>query len=110
MADETPEEGVYLRVEWRFPEGMATRWTNNFVVQTQGDDFVLSFFEIRPPLVLGSLEEQREQLAALSTVQAEGVARVVMSAQKMQELIQLLQGQFERYEARRAEENGNGVA
>src|SRR5690349_16522991 len=97
MSEETQEPGTTsVPIKWHVPEDITPRYATNFVVQFTGHEFVLSFFETRPPIVLGSPEEQREQLENLGSVRANCVAQIVVSPTRMIELVKLLNQQLER--------------
>ena len=91
MSEETQEPNVTaVPIAWHVPDDMIPKYATNFVVQFTGHEFVLSFFETRPPIVLGSPEEQREQLEKLGSVRANCVAQIVLSPTRMVEFIGLL--------------------
>jgi hypothetical protein len=60
-------------------------------IQDTGQELVLTFFEVHPPLLTGTPEEQQAQFADIQSVQAEPVARVTLTYARAQELIDLLQ-------------------
>lgn len=86
--------GEDLRIEYIFPEDQRAIFSNYATVQREGLDFHLSFFEIRPPLILGSEKERKEQLGKLKSVQAHSVARIVISAKRAEGLIHALSDQL----------------
>ena len=92
--------GVMLPIEWQLPEGIVSRYANNIVVQQTEHEFILSFFEIQPPLLLGSPEEQAAKLEALGAVRAECVARIIISPSRIQSFIEVLQRNYENFGAR----------
>lgn len=73
-----------LTIEWKTPDSIFSRYATNIVVQKTEHEFVLSFFELHPPLILGELPPD------MDTVPAECVARIIVSAQKMPEFIAVL--------------------
>lgn len=99
-------KGVMLPIEWQHPEGIVSRYANNIVVQHTEHEFILSFFELKPPLLAGSPEEQAAKLEALGAVQAECVARIIISPSRIQDLIEVLQRNYENYSARVRREEG----
>lgn len=103
---EKETNGVMLPIEWQLPEGTISRYANNIVVQHTEHEFILSFFEIQPPLLLGSPEEQAAKLVALGAVRAECVARIIMSPSRIQSFIEVLQRNYENYSARTQREEG----
>jgi hypothetical protein len=58
------EGGITLSVDWHFPEGLLSRYANNVIVQAGQYDFVISFFEMQLPALLGPPEENIAKLKA----------------------------------------------
>lgn len=100
MADnEQQEEQIYrLPIEWHYPEGFQSVYATNFVVQHTDHEFYLSFSDFPPPMVLGTDADKREQLEHLESVQASAVARIVVTRERMPELIELLQDNLRKYQ------------
>lgn len=69
-----------LKVRWSVPLDLTTRHASQFIVQRQGDELFLSGFEVRGPILVGSVEEKSEQLARTEFVDAICTARIVMSS------------------------------
>lgn len=92
-----PEEPRRVSIVWNVPSDVAPRYATNFVVQASDNEFRLYFFDIKPPMTIGTPEEQRQQLDQLQSVTAECVASLVVAPARMGELVTLLQGYFERY-------------
>jgi hypothetical protein len=84
MADEISKE---LPIEWHIPDGMTGRHATNIVVQYVEGEYVVSFFELVPPIVLGEPEERLKQIEQLTSVRAQCVARIVVPAHKMEGFI-----------------------
>ncbi len=80
-------EPVELPIAWHVSERVITRYTNNIVVQNTGNEFVVSFFEIRPPIILG---DSTEEMKKLDSIGAECVARIVISSERMRDFIEIL--------------------
>jgi hypothetical protein len=80
-----------LRIEWEVPPGMPAAYANNLVVQHAPTEFVLSFFQIIVPIIVGEPEEVAQRLQAIGTVRPECVARVVVPKEKMKEFVTLMQ-------------------
>ena len=90
----TVDRGKPVRIEFSFPEGQTATFSNYATVQNEGHEIYLSFFEIRPPLILGDEENKKKQLEELESVNAKCVSRIVMSTGRIPGLIQALQGQL----------------
>jgi hypothetical protein len=84
VADPVPEpdnqaqEDVQIPLRFNIPSGMTSRYAHHMLVQPGEHEVTLSFFEIFPPLLLGSPEEQKEILKK-EGVKAECVARVTIA-------------------------------
>ncbi len=96
-------EGIYVPIEWHVPEDLISRYANNIVVQHTEDEFIISFFEARPPLLLGPSEEIKAKLEQIKSIRAECVARIIVAAEKMPSVIEALQGNLDKYLARKSE-------
>lgn len=91
----TVEGGV--PIEWYDGGGIITRYVTNMVVQGSRDEFILGFYEIKRPIILGTPEEQLEQLKTLSAVRANCVARIVVTPRKLKEFLELLNDNYQQY-------------
>jgi hypothetical protein len=97
MADEVSGGNFELPIEWYIPDDLVSQYATNIVVQQTPHEFIISFFESYPPIVLGSPEEQREKLKSIPSVRATCVARVVVAAERMPEIVKLLRETLARY-------------
>ena len=96
-----PEERLekVLPIEWSYPPGLKSHFVTNIVVQHQEDHFVMAFFEVWSPPILGdSDEEKKRELAKLEKVDAVCVARVVVTPKKMREFVATLTKNLALYE------------
>jgi hypothetical protein len=84
MAEETPKPRQ-VPIEWRIPDYIVSRYATNMVVQKAEHEYIISFFELQPPIIL---EETANQLASMP---ADCVARIVVSASKYPEFVAVLQ-------------------
>jgi hypothetical protein len=97
MTQEPEDRAVMqLPIHWLIPENISSRYANNIVIQHTEDEFVLSFFEIHPPLMLGLSEEVSEEQLP-DAVEAECVARIIVSRNKIESFIEALETNFARY-------------
>lgn len=63
-------------------------FANHVLIQHNAcGEFFLSFFEMPPPIVIGTEEEKKKQLAEISQQDAHCVARVVIAKERMSGLI-----------------------
>jgi hypothetical protein len=82
-----------------YPEDLKSHFVSNIVVQHQPDVFILSFFEVWPPAILGETEEEKQQaIESIEYVEAECVARLVVTPQKMREFLDTISENLRNYE------------
>ena len=79
-------------------------FANLMVVQHQDREFILTFGQYSPPLVLGSGEKALEQIKNLPYVPIKVVARIGMTAERLKEVIQVLQENYNTFQERGGEE------
>lgn len=100
--------GAYeLPIEWHVPENAVSRYATNLTVQHTDHEFIISFFEIDPPLLVGSAEENAKKLKELEAVRAELIARIIVAPGRMPEFIRVLQENLARYLAKDTKEAEN---
>lgn len=97
------EQGVEIPIEWDYSEN-TSRYATNLIVQHTEHEFILSFFEIKPPILLGSPEEQAQKALEIKSIKAKCVARVVISAGRMPDFLRVLQDNLNKYQARSDQE------
>ena len=92
--------GRKVRIERVYPENLSSHFVSNLVVQHQPDYFTLSFFEVWPPPILGDTdEEKRAALDALDYVEANCVARLVVTPDTMREFVRIMSENLGNFEA-----------
>jgi hypothetical protein len=101
---EQESEGIYVPIEWHMPEDLISRYANNIVVQFEQHEFIVCFFEVRPPILIGSSEEIKAKLEQTESVRAECVARIIVAADRMPSFIKALQDNLDRYLATKESE------
>lgn len=69
--------------------------SNLQVVQHVQHEFVITFAQFSPPLVLGTPQEQREQVEAKPYLPVKTVARIAMAPERMLDLIKVLQENYD---------------
>jgi hypothetical protein len=66
-----------------------TVFADDIVIQHLPGHFIVSFYQLMPPIIVGeTLEERQQSLAGLSDVEAQCVARIVLTPEGMQQLMQ----------------------
>jgi len=91
-------DSARIPLKFEVPDSIISRYATNFVAQHTPNEFVLSFYEVCPPVLLGSSEENRQQLEEMGYIAASCVARLILSPSGMRELIGVLEANLERYE------------
>ena len=94
-------------VVWHIADDMRALYATHVVAQQAENETYLLFFQAQPPIIIGDDLQKREQLNALPAVKAECVAKIVMSPNKLPEVIQLLQGILDRSRASSQTPEGN---
>jgi hypothetical protein len=97
---EVGEVAVELPIEWHTGPEIISRYANQAVVMSAPNECHVSFFEIRPPHVTGPPEEMQKQAAALKSIRAECVARIVMPHDLLARMAQSFKEILERKQKR----------
>ncbi len=74
------------------PIGLSSRYAHHLVTQTSENEVALFFFEILPPFLTGTREEQKEILK--KGVRADCVARVTISRLRFPEFVKAMVSQL----------------
>lgn len=87
-----------VKINYHFPEDLNTYFVENIIAQHQPGFFILSFFETFLPPIVGETPEDREKaLEKLKEVDAKCVARLVVTPEKMNDIIEVLIENFDAY-------------
>lgn len=79
---------VFL-IEREFPADQVPIYANHFVVQHDGPECYLMFFQIQPPVAVGKRKVTAK--AKTTSVKAKCVTRIVMSADRIPDVIRAMQ-------------------
>ena len=90
---------VQIPIEWYIPDDIKRRYASNIVVQHDKHEFIIMFFDVQKPILLGPQEDVRSQLARMESIRAECVARIIVAPERMPSFIKALQDNFDRYQA-----------
>jgi hypothetical protein len=96
-----PDEGIAVPIVLAGFEDLPVLMANHFIIQHEVDQFILAVGQLVPPPLIGTEEEQREQALQLTSVSVKIVARLAMTRTRVEELIGILQGNLQRYDARK---------
>jgi Protein of unknown function (DUF3467) len=102
--EQRESEGITLSVDWHFPEGLQSRYANNMLVQTGQQEFVISFFEMQLPTLLGSPEENQAKLKEMGTIKAECVSKIIVSPEVVQGFIDALQTELDKFSSQKSKQ------
>ncbi len=83
-------ESVTLNIDFQQPPGVPTRFATHVVIQMTGHEYILSFYEIKTPVVLGDDKAQLDQLRELESIPAEYVARIAVPPERFHEMLRVL--------------------
>lgn len=84
-------QGMMVPIKWNTPDNIITRFASNMVVQLLENEFKISFFEINPDIIFGIENKPPDE------VQANCVASVIITANKLPVFIEVLQNQYNAY-------------
>jgi len=84
-----------LKVRWNVPDELITRFATNFVIQTIEKEFKLSFFEVKPDIVLD--EDDRKKLMSKGYVDANCVGSFIITEDRLQLLIDILKNHLDKF-------------
>ena len=94
------EPTITLPIVYIGLEDVPVLFGNNFVIQHEQDEFILTVGQLTPPIVLGTQEERIEQAKKLSYISVKVVARIGFTRQRLVELIQILEENLKTYDER----------
>jgi hypothetical protein len=86
-----PVELRNVRVKLGDASGLTSHYATNFLIQGTNHEVMITFFEARPPMIVGSVEEQKAQWDKVREVDAVPLARIIIAASRMTEFLQVLQ-------------------
>ena len=93
---EFKEVEIPLRRE--FPPNQVGILANNFVIQRDGPECHLLFFQTLPPIVLAEKEEERRKLLEqIEDARSVCVARIIVSGERLPSFIEAMQTNVERH-------------
>lgn len=95
MADE--DQSKTVRIDFHIPPDFPVRYASNLVVQHTKHDFTITFFDIRPPLLIGTMDEKAAQLEEVAVLTGIPLARIVVAASRMHEFVRVMQDNLETY-------------
>lgn len=88
---------VEIPIEWNIPDNLVARYATNMVVQRLENEFLISFFEIKPPIILGEPDKIESKLKELKSLRADCVAQIIVSEDKMPSFVSALESNLKRF-------------
>lgn len=83
--------GMHMQLDWVVPESLPIHYATNMVVQRLEHEYVISFFEVRPPILLGDPAEIAKKIEEMKQVPAVCVGQFYIAADKMPAFVKVLQ-------------------
>lgn len=94
-----PEEGAFaLPVLWRGLDEEPILYANQFVVQHEQDELLVTIGQFQPPILLGDANERVEQAKRLGYVPVYAVARFAFTRTRLGELVDILNQHLQKYD------------
>jgi hypothetical protein len=84
-----------IPIQWLVPPDLRAEYATNVLAQHGEHEIYLLFFQAEPPIILGELVEREKQLNTLTAIPAKCVAKVIVSPDRLGEIIELLKTQLE---------------
>lgn len=100
-------ELVNIPIEWYVPDELQTRYITNMTLQRTEHEFVLSFYEQRPPILFGSPAHIQTAASQLDSIRATCVARVVIANGRFPDIADVFKRALAEYQAEQAQEGNN---
>lgn len=100
MATQSDNSGTIVPIDFSSASELPALHANNVLIQHTDHEFVLTFFEVLPPVITPDPARQARELARIRAVPARAVARIVMSPGRAKEFVAALQNNLEQYMAR----------
>lgn len=98
------EDSREVSINFHIPDGFRTLYATNLVVQHTKHEFIITFFEVLPPLLLGTPEMKTKQLDSVREIQGSCLARIAVPATRMEEFVQVLSDNLKTFKETPAEQ------
>jgi hypothetical protein len=94
--DENAQREIPLT--WMNVEDVPVLFANQFIIQHNQDEFILSIGQMVPPVLLGDEQQRAAQLQEIERVPVKPLARIAFTRARLIELVQALEGNREIYD------------
>lgn len=99
MTVEEPDgDAVQLRLLWRGLDDTPLLYANQFVVQHERDELILTIGQFQPPILIGQPDERIEQARQLGYVPINVVGRYAFTRQRLAELAGYLNEHLQKFD------------
>ena len=99
-----------LPIKYEVPEDMTAIFASNFVVQNDGPDFHLFFFQHAHPVIVPGSPGSKDAFEALSELPAICVAKIAITGARMQGIVDALTANLKAWQERMAAEQALAAA
>lgn len=100
---ERVSKGLVIPIKWEGVEDCPLVFSNNMLVQHTEHEFIITFAQIHPPLIL-----RDEDAVEIKSILAKAAVRVVLPPTRVPELIGILTENYEKYMRRMREITAEG--
>ncbi len=98
--DEKKTEETKLPIEWYIAEDLKSQYATNIVIQHTDQEFLISFFEIKHPIILGADEEVKSTYEKIGKLKADCIARIIVTPDRMKNFINAMRENYDRFQGR----------
>jgi hypothetical protein len=108
--DGVAEQVLSVPLVWIGPEEVPIQFANQFLVQVNEEEVIITVGQVSPPIVLGTAEQQMEAMQAVEVVPVRVASRIAMTGNTFRKLLRAMTAVNERYDevARAARETEEG--
>lgn len=96
-----PTKPKLYKIDFHTPEFMPSNIATNIIVQHFQENFKVSFYEIKPDIILS--EEDKSKMEKRGTLRADCVGSFIISHGDFRKFIDVMQEQLNKYEKRTEE-------
>jgi len=101
MTDEINEgTAITLPIDWVVDDNTPSGYGTNLIVQHTENEFILSFFELKPPVLFGDPAEKQRQAERLGSLKARCVAQITIHASRMPQFVEAINDNYQNYLAK----------
>ena len=84
------EERVPLN--WHIPVGLSSKYAQHMLVQASEFEVTLSFFELKPPVILSTMPLEEQKKILRQGITAECVARITVARARYSDFLKAMMG------------------